>query len=213
MTQLAQLNGMNLFGVDMNMLGTANLSAMGITPEAQLLAAQIATSGGGLGQPGLGVGAGLGSFGGLEGGICGDGLRGGSGRSGGRSPGLGGKGGTAGNGGAKKDEVDFDPAVLNDVTGWLRTLRLHKYMPNFEGMTRKEIVVMDEQALEAQGVAALGKRRKILKTFEVVRRNMSIDDPTAPPPPPPPPPCGPAPVAPASTLGCSAGSGGGLSSA
>ena len=62
------------------------------------------------------------------------GVRGGPGRSGGRSPGLGsiangkgdiGGGGAAGNGGAKRDEDDFDPAVLNDVAGWLRTLRLH----------------------------------------------------------------------------------------
>ena len=45
------------------------------------------------------------------------------------------------------------------------------------------MVLMDEQALEAQGVAALGARRKMLKTFEVVRRKMGIDDPTAPPPP------------------------------
>ncbi|KAI9436711.1 hypothetical protein H4582DRAFT_1962947 [Lactarius indigo] len=48
-------------------------------------------------------------------------------------------------------------------------------------MTWKEMVIMDEQALEAQGVAALGARRKMLKTFEVVRRKMGIDDPTAPP--------------------------------
>ena len=41
---------------------------------------------------------------------------------------------------------------------------------------------MDEQALEAQGVAALGACRKMLKTFEVVRKKMGIDDPTAPPP-------------------------------
>ena len=193
MAQLAQLNGMNPFGVNMNMLGMANLSAMGISPEAQLLAAQIAAAGGGFGQPGLG--AGLGSFGGLQGGM-GGGIRGGPGRSGGRSPGLGGSangrgggggGGSGGgaNGGAKKDEEDFDPAVLNDVAGWLRTLRLHKYTPNFEGMTWKEMVVMDEQALEAQGVAALGARRKMLKTFEVVRKKMGIDDPTAPPPPQP----------------------------
>ncbi|KAH8984724.1 hypothetical protein EDB92DRAFT_2092079 [Lactarius akahatsu] len=44
------------------------------------------------------------------------------------------------------------------------------------------MVVMDEQALEAQGVAALGARRKMLKTFEVVRKKMGIDDPTAPSP-------------------------------
>jgi SAM domain (Sterile alpha motif) len=177
------MNGMNPFGVNMNMLGMANLSAMGISPEAQLLAAQIAAAGGGFGQPGLGVGAGLGSFGGL--GNIGNGLRGGPGRSGGRSPGLGGsssgKGGgggsAAGNGGgAKKDEEDFDPAVLHDVAGWLRTLRLHKYTPNFEGMSWKDMVVMDEQALEAQGVAALGARRKMLKTFEVVRKKMGIEN-------------------------------------
>jgi hypothetical protein len=212
MAQLAQLNGMsgmNPFGVNMNMLGMANLSAMGISPEAQLLAAQIAAAGGGFGQPGLGVGAGLGTFGGL-GGIGGNnGLRGGPGRSGGRSPGLGGgsnsgKGSNAsGNGGAKKDEEDFDPAVLHDVAGWLRTLRLHKYTPNFEGMSWKDMVVMDEQALEAQGVAALGARRKMLKTFEVVRKKMGIDDPTAPPPPQPPS-AGP-PGSPGSNLGSSVG--------
>ncbi|KAI9430979.1 hypothetical protein H4582DRAFT_2012806, partial [Lactarius indigo] len=90
--------------------------------------------------------------------------------------------------------------------GWPRMLRLHKYTPNFEGMTWKEMVVMDEQALEAQGVAALrlGAHRKTLKTFEVVRRKMGIDDLTAPPPPP----------APSSSWGPgSTGSGGGLSSA
>ena len=47
------------------------------------------------------------------------------------------------------------------------------------------MVLMDEHGLEAQGVAALRARRKMLKTFEVVRRKMGIDDPTVPPPPPP----------------------------
>jgi SAM domain (Sterile alpha motif) len=174
--QLAQLNGMNPFGVNMNML-----NMMGITAEAQLLAAQIAAAGGGFGQPGLNVNAGLGTFAGLQGGM-GAGQRSGPGRSGGRSPGAGSSKGTTGNG-AKKDEDDFDPAVLSDVAGWLRTLRLHKYTPNFEGMTWKEMVVMDEAALEAQGVAALGARRKMLKTFDMVRKKMGIDDPTLPPPP------------------------------
>ena len=58
--QLAQLNGMNAF--NMNMLGMANLSAIGISPEAQLLAAQIAAAGGGFGQQGL---VGLGDIGGF----------------------------------------------------------------------------------------------------------------------------------------------------
>ena len=104
------------------------------------------------------------------------------GRSGGSSPGLSANGksgssssaaGNNNNGSAKKDEEDFDPTVLNDVATWLRSLRLHKHTPNFEGMSWKEMVLMDEQALEAQGVAALGARRKMLKTFEVVRRKLA----------------------------------------
>jgi hypothetical protein len=204
MAQLAQLNGMNgmnPFGVNMNMLGMANLNAMGLTAEAQLLAAQIAAAGGGFGQPGLGTG--LGNFGGLQGGIGGSGSRNGPGRSGGRSPGAGSNKGSSG-GGTKKDEDDFDPAVLNDVAGWLRTLRLHKYTPNFERMTWKDMVLMDEAALEAQGVAALGARRKMLKTFEVVRKKMGIDDPTAPPPP-----GTPSPAPPASSPAAGPGTGGG----
>src|SRR6266404_9851410 len=164
----------------MNMLGMANLNAMGITPEAQLLAAQIAAAGGGFGQPGLG----LGGFGGLQGGMDLNGPRSNSGRSGERSPGVGsgpggGKSSGVANGGVKKEEEDFDPVILSDVPGWLRTLRLHKYTPNFEGMSWKEMITMDEQALEAQGA-----RRKMLKTFEVVRKKMGIDDPMAPRPPP-----------------------------
>ena len=34
------------------------------------------------------------------------------------------------------------------------------------------MVLMNEQALEAQGVSVLGVRRKMLKTFEVIRRKM-----------------------------------------
>ena len=206
MAQLAQLNGMNginPFGVNMNMLGMANLNAMGLTAEAQLLAAQIAAAGGGFGQPGLG------NYG-LQGGIGGSGARNGPGRSGGRSPGAGSNKGSSG-GGTKKDEDDFDPAVLNDVAGWLRTLRLHKYTPNFERMTWKDMVVMDEAALEAQGVAALGARRKMLKTFEVVRKKMGIDDPTAPPPPGTPAPAPPS-SSPAAGPGTATGGGGGVAS-
>jgi hypothetical protein len=183
MAQLAQLNGMNgMNPFNMNTLGMASLSAMGISPEAQLLVAQIAAAGGGFEQPGLRLGGGLGGFAGLQQQhhcSIGNGLR--SCRSGGRSPGLSsanGKGGLAGGGNGsnsgKNDEEDFDPVVLNDVAGWLRTLRLHKYTPNFEGMTWKEMVMMDQQALEAEGVAALGARRKMLKTFEVVRRKMGM---------------------------------------
>ena len=59
------------------------------------------------------------------------------------------------------------------------------------------MVVMNEQALEAHGVAAFGARRKMLKTIEVVRKKFRIDDPTALPPPQPPS-AGLAPASPAS---------------
>jgi len=36
---------------------------------------------------------------------------------------------------------------------------------------------MDEAALEARGVAALGARRKMLKTFELVRAKLGIEEP------------------------------------
>ncbi|KAH8984727.1 hypothetical protein EDB92DRAFT_1950555 [Lactarius akahatsu] len=159
LAQLAQQNGMNPFNMNMNML---NLAAMGVTSEGRLLAAQIAAAGGGIRLTWARRRCRLDTFSGLQGGIE-----------------------AAGTGGAKKDEEDFEPAVLND-----------------------EMVVMDEQALEAQGVAALGARRKMLKTFEVVRKKMGIDDPAAPPPPPSS--GGSAPGA-SGPLGGSACSGGGLS--
>lgn len=81
------------------------------------------------------------------------------------------------NSAAKGGEDEVDPALLNDVPGWLRSLRLHKYTPNFEGMDWKDMVVMDEAALEAKGVAALGARRKMLKTFQLVREKMGIEEP------------------------------------
>ena len=56
-------------------------------------------------------------------------------------------------------------------------MRLHKYTPNFEGMSWKDMVSMDEAALEAKGVAALGARRKMLKTFENVRKKMGLEAP------------------------------------
>jgi len=55
-------------------------------------------------------------------------------------------------------------------------------------MAWKEMVVMEEQTLEAQSVAALrvGARRKMHQTCEAVGRKMAIDDPNALLPPPPP---------------------------
>ena len=77
----------------------------------------------------------------------------------------------------KKDEEEVDPKLLEDIPAWLRSLRLHKYTPNFEGMNWRDMVTLDEAQLEEKGVAALGARRKMLKTFEIVRKKMGIEFP------------------------------------
>ncbi|PLW14232.1 hypothetical protein PCANC_14506 [Puccinia coronata f. sp. avenae] len=70
--------------------------------------------------------------------------------------------------GSNPDE-DLDMKLLNDIPAWLRGLRLHKYTPNFLGCTWQEMVLMSDATLEARGVAAVGARRKMLRTFETVR--------------------------------------------
>ncbi|KAA1079081.1 hypothetical protein PGT21_030969 [Puccinia graminis f. sp. tritici] len=70
--------------------------------------------------------------------------------------------------GSNPDE-DLDMNLLNDIPAWLRGLRLHKYTPNFAGCTWQEMVLMSDATLEARGVAAVGARRKMLRTFETVR--------------------------------------------
>jgi len=81
----------------------------------------------------------------------------------------------------REDEVD--PELLKDVPSWLRSLRLHKYTSCFEGMSWQDIVVLDEATLETKGVAALGARRRLLKTFDNVKKKMGmapVDEPTDP---------------------------------
>jgi len=51
---------------------------------------------------------------------------------------------------------------------------LHKYTSNFEGCSWKDMVAMDDAALDAKGVSALGARRKMLKIFEVVKAKMGM---------------------------------------
>ncbi|KAG6920067.1 hypothetical protein DXG01_010135 [Tephrocybe rancida] len=74
-------------------------------------------------------------------------------------------------------EEDFDPEMLNDIPAWLRSLRLHKYTSSFDGLTWQEMVVLDDATLEAKGVAALGARRRLLRTFEHARKRMGMEDP------------------------------------
>jgi hypothetical protein len=158
------------FGMNMNML---NMAAMGMSPEAaQLLAAQMAAAG--QFSPGF-------SPGGMSLGMAmqQQQQQAASQRSAARSarsPGA--KTSVSGSGrGDKNIEDEIDPKLLEDVPAWLRMLRLHKYTPNFEGMTWKDMVVLDESQLEAKGVAALGARRKMLKTFELVRAKYGMEMP------------------------------------
>jgi hypothetical protein len=160
--------GMGMGGLtpmQMGMLAQMNAMGVGVSPEAQLLAAQMAASG--FGQQNW--------MNGMN--IPGNGSNNGRRGSANSRPLASGR--TMSNNGRsdRKDEDEVDPQLLNDIPAWLRSLRLHKYTPNFEGMRWQDMVAMDEAALEAKGVAALGARRKMLKTFENVRMKMGIDSP------------------------------------
>jgi hypothetical protein len=156
-----------------------NMLAMGMSPEVQLLAAQMAATG--FGQPNW---MGMQSHGGaatVSAGVMNNASAGGNRRGPPSARSLTGglksasSVGSRGLDSASAKEEEVDPALLNDVPAWLRSLRLHKYTPNFDGMRWQDMVVLDEAALEAKGVAALGARRKMLKTFEVVRKKMGIE--------------------------------------
>ncbi|KAI5301440.1 Flap-structured DNA-binding and RNA-binding protein [Ascosphaera pollenicola] len=70
---------------------------------------------------------------------------------------------------SKPPEDPTDPALLRDIPGWLRSLRLHKYTENLKDLKWSELVELDDQGLEARGVNALGARNKMLKVFEQVK--------------------------------------------
>ncbi|RMZ79943.1 hypothetical protein DV738_g2986, partial [Chaetothyriales sp. CBS 135597] len=72
-------------------------------------------------------------------------------------------------GSSKPPEDPTDPALLQDIQAWLRSLRLHKYTDNLKDLKWEELVQLDDKALEARGVNALGARNKMLKVFEQVK--------------------------------------------
>ncbi|GAA5960014.1 hypothetical protein JCM3765_006135 [Sporobolomyces pararoseus] len=84
----------------------------------------------------------------------------------------------SGSGSNPDEPLDF--SLLGDTPAWLRSLRLHKYTPNFEGIGWKEMVKMTDEDLEKRGVSALGARRKLIKVFETVRSKTGMSDPSAP---------------------------------
>ncbi|KIY71817.1 hypothetical protein CYLTODRAFT_368709 [Cylindrobasidium torrendii FP15055 ss-10] len=138
------------------------LSVMGITPETQMLAAQMAANG--FGQNWM-----------MQ--QQQNGMMNNNQQRRAPKPMNNSKPNGAGGSPAPKGEEEVDPTLLSDIPAWLRSLRLHKYTPNFEGMHWKDMVMMDDAALDAKGVAALGARRKMLKTFELVRKKMGLEEP------------------------------------
>ena len=149
------------FGMNMNM-NMLSMMGMGMTPEAQLLAAQMAAAG---------------QFSPLQMAALQQQQQHAANRGANRSVRSPGVKSSASGRTDKKDEEEVDPKLLEDVPAWLRSLRLHKYTPNFEGMSWRDMVTLDEAQLEAKGVAALGARRKMLKTFEIVRKKMNVELP------------------------------------
>lgn len=78
-------------------------------------------------------------------------------------------------GATPKDSDDIDPELIKDVPAWLKSLRLHKYNSCFDGMTWEQMVELKEADLEAKGVIALGARRRLMKTFDLVRKKMGLE--------------------------------------
>ncbi|KAI4217119.1 MAG: hypothetical protein LQ351_000428 [Letrouitia transgressa] len=70
---------------------------------------------------------------------------------------------------SKPPEDPTDPALLQDIPAWLRSLRLHKYTDCLKDLKWTDLIELDDKGLEERGVNALGARRKMLKVFEQVK--------------------------------------------
>ncbi|WVQ82498.1 hypothetical protein IAT38_004627 [Cryptococcus sp. DSM 104549] len=174
---LGGLNGLNgLQGLG-GLPGLNGLAGLNPAQAAQMLAMQQQYQS--APSPGLG--------GGLNPPLRSAGLRSGA-SQGRRSPMLGkshspapgqtaGGGGGAGGGAGVAGPDDVDLKVLDDVSGWLRVLRLHKYTSNFEKSNWKEMIQMNDQDLQDNGISAQGARTKFLKVFYNVRTKMDIPHP------------------------------------
>ena len=70
------------------------------------------------------------------------------------------------------DEDDYDLAVLDNVVTWPAgcTPLVAQVRAEYRGHDVEGNGVMYEHALKPQRVSVLGTRRKMLKTFEIVRR-------------------------------------------
>ena len=158
------------------------LSAMGLSPEAQLLAVQMFVNGimpAGFVAPQQHQHqhqhqqtAGL-SGGRWRGGQSSAGLK-----SAGSSKSAGPKSASS-NGpssGVINRDHETDMELLKDIPAWLKALRLHKYAASFEGLTWQEMVVLDEGELEKRGVVTLGARKRFVRLFEAVKKSQGMID-------------------------------------
>jgi hypothetical protein len=147
------------------------LSAMGLSPEAQLLALQMFVNGimpSGYVPPAQ-----------THGHVSGGRWRGQSsaGLKSGSSVKSAGPKSASSNGPASSSinrEHETDPELLKDIPAWLKALRLHKYAASFEGLTWEQMVVLDEAALESRGVVTVGARKRFLRLFETVKKSQGM---------------------------------------
>lgn len=75
---------------------------------------------------------------------------------------------------SKPPEDPTDPSLLQDIPGWLRSLRLHKYTDNLKNLKWEELVELDHKGLEERGVNALGARNKMLKVNHMSLHGSSV---------------------------------------
>ncbi|KDQ21915.1 hypothetical protein BOTBODRAFT_86453, partial [Botryobasidium botryosum FD-172 SS1] len=59
-----------------------------------------------------------------------------------------------------------DHALLDDIPGWLSSLRLRQYIGLFVGMRWEDMVKLDDRGLEALGVRAAKSKKKLRRVFE-----------------------------------------------
>lgn len=70
-------------------------------------------------------------------------------------------------GSSKPPDDPTNVELLKDIPNWLRSLRLHKYTDNLKDMNWKDLIMLDEEGLEAKGVGAQGARKKMIKVGPV----------------------------------------------
>ncbi|KAF8170276.1 hypothetical protein K438DRAFT_1729862 [Mycena galopus ATCC 62051] len=163
------------------MVNPLMLQNMAMTPEAQLSQLMAMQMMMGMVQPGMPV-AGMpqpqpaqkkqNAWRTPGGRFTGSGVRGGGSKSTGPKSAGSKSSSSAGGATAREDEIDVE--LLKDVPAWLRSLRLHKYTDCFKGMAWEQMVELDEPTLEAKGIAALGARRRLIKTFDNVKQKMGM---------------------------------------